>query len=162
MAKTLAALSSLLLLLGCSSSPVLQTEGVNQHLTAKQVADAGYGMAGKRVVWGGVIINSSNLKNGSRLEILSYPLNKRLRPQIDKLAGSRFFAYQQGYLETVDYAAGRQVTLVGSIRGNEEAQLGEHNYRYPSLNIEQLHLWSQKNQDSEPRVRFGFGIILHN
>jgi outer membrane lipoprotein len=162
MTRLLPPLLLLLLISGCSSKPLLPTEGVSMELTVKQVADAGKAMSGKRVLWGGVIINSTNLEGRTRLEVLAYPLDSQQRPQTGKPAGSRFLAYQQGYLETADYAAGRQVSMVGTISGIEEGRLGEHRYQYPGIDADQIHLWPLEQPQSEPRVRFGFGVILHN
>lgn len=162
MTKLLPHLLILLLVSGCSTKPALPTEGVNTALTVQQVTDSAKAMGGTRVLWGGVIVGSTNLKDRTRLEILAYPLDSNHRPKTSKPAGSRFLAYQQGYLETVDYAAGRQVSMVGVITGTEEAQLGEHRYKYPAIKAEKIHLWPIRQPDSEPKVHFGFGILLHN
>jgi outer membrane lipoprotein len=162
MIKLLPSLLVLLLVAGCSSKPILPTEGVNTELTAQLVADSGKEMSGSRVLWGGVIVSTTNLKERTRLEVLAYPLDSSHRPQTGKLAGSRFLAYYPGYLESVDYAAGRQVSMVGTISGIEEARLGEHSYRYPSIEAEKIHLWPIEQPQSEPKVRFGIGVLLHN
>jgi outer membrane lipoprotein len=152
----------LLLIGGCSSTPLLPTEGVNRELTPQQVADSGKEMTGSRVLWGGVIVTATNLRERTRLEVLAYPLDSSQRPQTGKLAGSRFLAYHPGYLESVDYAAGRQVSMVGTLTGIEEARLGEHSYRYPAITSEKIHLWPVAPPPSEPKVHFGIGVILRN
>ncbi|MCW8917538.1 MAG: Slp family lipoprotein [Gammaproteobacteria bacterium] len=162
MTRVLPPLLLLLLLGGCSSKPLLPTEGINSELTAQQVVDSGKGMVGSRVLWGGVIVAVTNLRERTRLEVLAYPLDSTQRPQTDKAAGRRFLAYYPGYLESADYAAGRQVSLVGTVSGIEEAPLGEHRYRYPVVDSEKLHLWPVEAPQSEPKVRFGIGVILHN
>ncbi len=162
MPRLLTPLLLMLLLLGCSSKPVLPTEGAELELSAAQAVAMGESAVGKRVVWGGVIIASSNLQGQSRLEVLAYPLNEQLRPQTGQAAGSRFIAHRAGYLETVDYAPGRQVTLVGTVGGTEQAQLGEHNYTYPLIDAEQIHLWPKGSVSSEPKVRFGIGVMFRN
>ena len=162
MRKTVATLLALLFISGCSSKPVLESGDARTDLTPAEALQKVSSLQGTRVLWGGIIVNSTNLTSRSRLEILAYPLDEKLRPQTSNSAGRRFLAYRSGYLETVDYAAGRQVSLVGTISGSEDSKLGEHHYRYPTVEIEQLHLWSQKQEQSEPRVRFGFGLILHN
>ena len=160
MTKLLTTLFALLLLSACSSKPVLPTAGVDLAIKASQVAISAKPLNGTRVLWGGVIINSTNLTDKTRLEVLAYPLNDKQRPQTDKPAGSRFLAYQPGYLETADYAAGRQVSMVGIIDTLEEARLGEHSYVYPTIEVEQLHLWPVKSQESDTRLHFGIGVIF--
>jgi outer membrane lipoprotein len=162
MLRRLTPLLSLLLLVGCSTKPVLPTEGANQELTPKQVSDTGQPFIGSRVLWGGVIISSTNLEGRTRLEILSYPLDSKLRPLTDKKAGNRFLAHHSGYLETVDYSAGRQVSLVGTITSIEQARLGEHYYQYPIVDSDQIHLWPVESGESKSRVHFGIGVIFRN
>ena len=162
MKQVLTTLFTLLLLSACSSKPILPTAGVDLKLKPNQVIVSAKPLDGTRVLWGGVIINSTNLSDKTRLEVLAYPLNEKQRPQTDKAAGSRFLAYQQGYLETADYAAGRQVSMVGIIGDIEEARLGEHRYTYPTIDIEQLHLWPLKPQESDTKLHFGIGVIFRN
>lgn len=162
MMRTTAPLFLLLLLSGCSGKPVLQSEGADMNLQPTVIADGGNQYIGKRVLWGGTIVGSTNLEGRSRLEILSYPLDSEFRPQTDSKAGGRFLAYHKGYLETVDYAAGRQVSLVGTVNMIEEGRLGEHRYRYPSVDVEQLHLWPQPGEEPKSRLHFGIGVMFRN
>ena len=162
MKQLLTTLFTLLLLSACSSKPVLPTAGVDLKLKPSQVTISAKPLDGTRVLWGGVIINATNLTEKTRLEVLAYPLNDKQRPQTDKAAGSRFLAYQQGYLETADYAAGRQVSMLGIIGKIEEARLGEHSYVYPTIDIEQLHLWPLKSQETDTKLHFGIGVIFRN
>ncbi len=162
MTKLLTILFALLLLAGCSSKPALPTAGVDLAIKASQVTVSAKPLNGTRVLWGGVIINTTNLTDKTRLEVLAYPLDSKQRPQTDQPAGSRFLAYQPGYLETADYAAGRQVSMVGIISNIEEARLGEHSYAYPTIEVEQLHLWPVKSQESDTRLHFGIGVIFRN
>ena len=162
MTKRLTLFITLLFISACSSKPVLPTAGVDLAIKASQVAISAKPLNGTRVLWGGVIINTTNLTDKTRLEVLAYPLNDTQRPQTDKPAGSRFLAYQPGYLETTDYAAGRQVSMVGIIGTLEEARLGEHRYVYPTIEVEQLHLWPVKSQESDTKLHFGIGVIFRN
>ncbi len=163
MYKLITTLFALLLLVGCSSKPVLPTEGVDLKLNPGQVPSAPEPLNGARVLWGGVIITSTNLEGRTRLEILSYPLDSTLRPQTGKSAGSRFLAFHPGYLETADYAAGREISMVGTVGDLEEAKLGEHRYRYPTIHTEQIHLWPKKEAgESKSKVHFGIGVIFSN
>ena len=162
MTRLLTPLIILLLASGCSTKPMLPTEGVDLSIKASQVVVSAKPLNGTRVLWGGVIINSTNLTNSTRLEVLAYPLDSNQRPQTDKPAGSRFFAYHQGYLETADYAAGRQISMIGIIGGIEEARLGEHSYPYPSIDAEKVHLWPVETEESDTRIHFGIGVIFSN
>lgn len=158
--RIMLSLLTLLLLSACSGTPVLETDGVNLKLTPAKAKSDIY--RGSRVAWGGVIINSTNLKSRTRIEVLAYPLDSDHRPQTHRAALGRFFAYEDGYLETVDYAPGRRLSMVGTVESTERARLGEHHYNYPSLKVEQLHLWPLRGEEGKTRLHFGIGVILHN
>jgi outer membrane lipoprotein len=71
----------LLLLLGaCASTPKFDTAGVDRGLTPKNAVTASRTATGRRVQWGGVIIETSNFKDHTRVEVLAYPLDSDGRP----------------------------------------------------------------------------------
>ncbi len=49
------------------------------------------------------------------LEILAYPLDQRFYPSTRKTPQGRFLAEYPQYLETVDSASGRLISLVGTV-----------------------------------------------
>jgi len=104
-----------------------------------------------------------NLEQGTRLEVLSYPLDSRGRPEQDASPKGRFLLQREGYLEPVDYAPGRLITAVGAVTGVEEGKVGDAPYRYPLMQAEQLHLWPKPEsyRRQTPQVHFGIGVILH-
>lgn len=151
-----------LMLSGCAGKPVLDSAGVNPKLTPSDVAQQQNNAVGQKIMWGGSILASINLKSMTQFEILAFPTDKRGQPDINVKPIGRFLIQHPGYLETADYNQGRHVTVVGSIKRVQTSKLGEANYTYPVITAEQLHLWpraSQANTDS--RIHFGFGFIFH-
>jgi len=149
-----------LMLGACATGPKYPTEGVELNLTPQQsVAEADI-QRGKSVLWGGMIVNSTNLEKRTRLEVLAYPLDSNQRPQTDEPPYGRFLIYKEGYLETVDYAPGRRITVLGRIQGIQNGKVDETSYTYPVVDAEQLYLWSRNEARSEPSVHFGFGVIF--
>lgn len=149
-----------LLLGGCATGPKYPTEGVEVALTPQQAIAEADTQQGKLVLWGGMIIDSTNLESQTRLEVLGYPLDSNQRPLTDQQPYGRFLLFKEGYLETVDYAAGRQITVLGRVSGVQEGKVDETSYTYPVIDAEQLYLWSRRQAQSEPRVQFGFGLIF--
>lgn len=149
---------SLLLLAGCASQPPLDVAGTEPALTPQAAVAAR--AEGQRVLWGGVIVNSTNLADATRLEVLAYPLGDDQRPVRTRAPLGRFIAFRSGYLETADYAPGRKVTLSGELQGVTEGKIGEATYTYPVVEIDQLQLWPQAQPRTEPRVQFGIGISI--
>jgi outer membrane lipoprotein len=150
-----------LTVVACASTPNFNLEGTDQKVKPRDVVASPEAYRSKKVLWGGLIINSSNVKSGTRLELLAYPLDRRLKPDINKDALGRVMAYSDGYLETLDYASGRLLTVTGMVQGIEKAPVGEAMYSYPVVNIAQIHLWPEQDASGESRVHFGIGVVIH-
>ena len=146
-------------LAACATSPNFDTAGIDTSLTPQLAVAGNQATQGEPVLWGGVVINSTNLKDSTQLEILAYPLDSNQRPNRQQEPLGRFLAVHEGYLETTDYAAGRLITVRGSLAGKRSGYVGEAEYIYPVVNNTQLHLWSGS---SESQVQFGFGLMIHN
>jgi outer membrane lipoprotein len=157
--KTLLLLTALLLS-ACASGPQYPTEGINLSLTPKQAVAEATSQTGKDVLWGGMIVNSTNLESRTRLEVLAYPLDSDQRPQVNEQPYGRFLLFKQGYLETVDYAAGRRITVLGRLTGTQTGKLDETTYTYPVVDAKQLYLWSKSDVKSEPRLQVGIGVMF--
>jgi len=112
------------------------------------------------VLWGGVIIGAENLSDHTDLNVLFFPLDKSQRPDMDKPPHNRFIARYKGYLESMVYAPGREVTILGSVQGIEDGKIGDAPYRFPVLKADKIHLWPM-GQDSKVRFGVGIGIGVH-
>jgi outer membrane lipoprotein len=155
------ALAVAALLGACATAPKFDMTGVNAVTTPSDAARID-STRGTKVLWGGVIVNSRNLESSTQLEVLAYPLDNRQRPQTDREPLGRFIVEHPAYLETVDYAAGRLITLIGTITGTRQGRIDEAAYTYPAIASEQMHLWSKSGEDSGPRLHFGVGVMFHN
>lgn len=149
-----------LMLAGCASGPDFPSLK-NQPSPRDAIAASAREQS---IVWGGVIINAINLATSTRLEVLSYPLDRQHRPKTSKTAEGRFFVEKDGYLETADYAPGRQVTVHGQIIRIEKGEIGAADYDFPLIRAADIFLWPKSSQrdSSESRIHFGFGVILSN
>lgn len=151
------------LLAGCAAGPQFDTVGTDPALTPAAVVPDMEAKRGTAVIWGGVIVATTNLRNGTRLELLGYPLNRSQRPDIAAPAQGRFLVYWPEYLESVDFAAGRQLSVRGRLDGLESGQVGQSRYLYPVVAAERLWLWPRPGERStDPTFHFGFGVFLHN
>lgn len=162
--KPLVCLLTLLLLTACAAGPRFKTEGVATGLVPGEAARQGDGAIGRRVLWGGVIVASTNLKEATQMEVLAYPLDGSQAPRTDEAPLGRFLIIEPGYLETADYAPGRSVTLVGPVTGSRQGRIGESDYTYPVVDPERIHLWPPESarRTTEPRFHFGVGVIFRN
>lgn len=159
---TILAISFVALLCGCAAAPKFDTTGVDMTVTPQRATVEAAQLGAARVLWGGMIIGSRNLKDATELEVLAYPLATNHEPDTAQSPLGRVLAVRNGYLETEDYAQGRSVTFSGALDGTRQAQIGEAEYTYPVVRIDTLHLWPQRSDASEPKVHFGIGVMFHN
>jgi outer membrane lipoprotein len=146
---------------GCAAAPPFESAGANSALTASQAAAEIDRWQGSRVVWGGVIVASRNLARSTEIEVLAYPLDSAQRPKTRSEAQGRFVVVVPGYLETVDYGAGRTLTVSGIISGLQQRRLGEVMYAHAVVDAEQVQLWPQApRQEWAPQFHIGIGIGL--
>ena len=150
----------LLLLSGCARSPTYDRYGAHGTLTPQGVAASPQMAAGKQVLWGGVIMQTVNLKDRTQIEVLAYPLDADTRPKLDDVALGRFIVEKDGFLEPTSYAAQRQITVVGTIAGTLPGQVGESDYNFPRVTGGKLTLWPQTRyrDDTRSNIHFGIGV----
>ena len=156
-------LAALLALTGCATTPAMDTRGVNYSLTPVLAASDMQAARGTWVQWGGMIVSSRNLAHATQLIILAYPLDSSGEPKPDAGPLGRFVALWSGYLETVDYAPGRWVTVVGTVSGTHAGSVGQASYLYPVVDANQLHLWPKRwERNTGSSVNFGVGVFISN
>jgi outer membrane lipoprotein len=154
-------LSQIVTVTGCAVTPPFKLEGVNRTITPKEAATDFAKVKGQKVLWGGIIVNSTNTEQGTQFEILAYPLDSNYKPQTSQNTLGRFIAIAGQYLETLDYAQGRLLSVTGTLKETKAGKIGDADYTYPVVTIDQHYLWKQGTQFSEPRVHFGVGVIFH-
>jgi outer membrane lipoprotein len=125
--------------------PALTPEqAVQEHITDRQV------------LWGGVIIESINLSEQTVFTVLNYPLDTSQRPNTAKTPANRFKVHYPGYLETMVYAPGREITVLGNLQASEDDKVGSAPYRFAVVKADRVYLWPLRSNDS--RVHFGIGV----
>jgi len=160
--KILTCLLLLTLLTACASGPRYDTGDINLQITPLQVVSESGQWQDARVLWGGLIVASANLRDKTQIEILAYPLDSSQRPVTDKAPMGRFLAQQPGYLETTDYTQGRLLTITGTVQGITTGKVGESEYTYPVVRLADHYLWPQRDGSPETRVHFGIGVQIRN
>jgi len=151
-----------LIVTACASTPKFDTSGINLGVTPQQATAENKTLQGTRLLWGGVIIASSNFKETTQFEILAYPLDDDQRPELDKTPLGRFIAEQKGFLEISDYKQGRLLTVSGTLQENRSGRVGETEYIYPVLRIDNHYLWPRRGDSPETQFHFGIGVMFSN
>lgn len=151
----------LVALVGCATGPRYDATQVDASLTASQVAAAPAEHQGAHVIWGGIIVTTRNLPGYTEMEVLSYPLDSSQRPLISGAEQGRFLARTSRYLEAIDYAPGRRVTLRGTVEQTLEGKVGEAAYTFPLIQADDVYLWSRDGgAPTTPQFHFGIGVIF--
>ena len=155
------ALCVVLLLISSCASHGLNIKHVNRNITYPVALNNFEALKGQSVIWGGKIVAGKNLKNTTEIEILAFAQDSYDEPIKDSRSYGRFLAEHPGYLELGEYSKDRWVTLVGSLRAIRVAKVGESDYTYPVIHIEQIKLWPIETDypESDFGIHFGFGTF---
>ena len=148
---------ALTLLLGCGH--VVSREmrkSVDREITAPALFKDPDAHKGRIVMLGGIIASSKNTEEGTYLEVVEKPLDFRGGPKDTDISHGRFLILYDGYLDTVIYKEGREVTVVGEVLGKKIRQLGEAQYPYPMIRSKELYLFEESRRMP---VSFGIGVF---
>lgn len=147
------------LLAGCAPSPIFQTTTPLNGATPAQVAQTPERFASSEVIWGGRIVQVENFADRSEIEVLAYPLDRSQRPKANDAGNGRFIAVISGYVEPLDYPAGRLMTVQGNLNGSRAGKVGDAAYVFPLVKVLRTHVWTPAELESgRSNVHFGLGL----
>lgn len=98
---------------------------------------------GETVIWGGKVIETRNEPGATLIRILQIPLDFTQMPEDEETSQGRFLAEVRRYVDPEIYRKGRLVTLAGEIIGKRVEPLGDMEYSYPVVRVQEIHLWRQ-------------------
>ncbi len=119
---------------------------VDSTLTLQEVQKDPQPYIGKTVLWGGVIVETTNTGHEAVVIIRKTDLDYEKRPtNVDRSTG-RFLVRYAGFLDPEIYRAGREMTVLGEIVGKEIRPIGNLPYPYPIVLAKEIHLWERLPQ----------------
>ena len=153
-------LAALLVAAGCQSTGGGLRLGAEEVAVMPRAAVEAGGLPGRQVAWGGIIVDAKNLADRTRLEVLAFPLDADGYPDEGESPGGRFIADFFGFLDPVDHAPGRRVTIRGTIGRIESGRVGEASYDFPVVETVEVKLWPQTGDGSlwPPQLHIGIGV----
>jgi outer membrane lipoprotein len=98
---------------------------------------------GKTFVLGGTIVATRNLETGSEIEVVQKELSSFGEPGLSDDTGGRFIFVHPGYLEATIFKKGRSITGAGKVLGSRMGKVGEREYRFPLIGVEEIKLWEE-------------------
>ena len=150
-------------IISACATPVFTTTHVNKKLTPDLAINSFNLNKDQYVLWGGTLLSGTNFKDSTELEILAYPLDDYSEPIENSKSFGRFIAIDSGYLELGEYAKDRQVSFVGQLVELRKGKVGDSDYVYPVIAIQQIKLWPIEKDiyydDHDVRFHFGVGIF---
>ena len=133
-----------LLLAGCVSAfPDEALRSVNRAVTVAELRRAPAAYATARVILGGEILATRPRVGETEIEVLARRLRPDDTPERSDRSEGRFLVKTAEFLDPAVYAPGRRLTVLGTVTGEEERQIGELPYRYPLIAAERIRLWPQ-------------------
>jgi len=147
-----------LALAGCaeSISDKFLKQADNKTVTFDQLIKNPEQYTENRVLLGGVIVSTENKNDGTLLEIYQTELDSSGEPKNIDVSNGRFLARYKGYLDSQIYRSGRKITILGVVKGAEDRKIGEVDYHYPYLIINDLYLWSSTKTGYYPYYYHGY------
>lgn len=150
-----------LLLTACAASPFNKAalRDVDRRVTYAQALQNPDAVRNRQALFGGSIVAVRNLAEHTEIIVLAYPLNDWDRPNTSATPLGRFIVIQPGYLESVDYAPNRLLSVRGYLDGVRQEALAQSTYLYPVMHALELHLWPDESAaPAFPRFRIGVGV----
>lgn len=132
---------ALALLGGCATVPE-PLRGEFPAITPQ--ASVNQGVSNQRVRWGGEIVDVTPARDETCFEVLGQNLNGQGRPVEGANSQGRFIACAQGFYDPAVYAEGRDFTVVGTVNTTVTRKVGEYDYRYPQVSVQQVYLWPER------------------
>jgi outer membrane lipoprotein len=144
MPRNIVLIGLILLLNGCATVPEPLRGDYPQAITPATIQARPEAYLGQSVRWGGVILGTENLPQGSIVEILAYPLDSSARPLVDEPNQGRFLLRMKAFVDPAGFEARREVSVIGRIEGTQTRKIGEFPYRYPVVEGQALYLWAPR------------------
>jgi outer membrane lipoprotein len=129
---------------GCASAfpgEVMRT--VDTRISADDVRRDPDAFKGARVIVGGDILSTQPKPGETEIELLARRLRDDDSPERSDRSPGRLLLRSADFLDPAVYAAGRRISVIGTVSGVEERKVGELPYRYPVIAVERIRLWAQ-------------------
>lgn len=135
------------LLAACATHPPHPLQGEYTPITPREAAEADY--SGRIVRWGGRLVQVEPRQDATCFEMVSNDLDAHGRPLArDDGTGGRFVACRSGFYDPAVFKVNREVTFIGALSGHESRRIAGHDYRFPRLDAEVVHLWPEPMRTS--------------
>ncbi len=116
---------------------------VDPDVTFVHVLQAPDAFIGKTVILGGVISETRNKQGVTEIEVVEKDLDYLGYPSSADKSLGRFIFRKKGYLESEIFEKGRAITGAGTLVGTHKGKIGETDYEFPVIEVEEIKLWKE-------------------
>ncbi len=99
---------------------------------------------GKIVILGGIIMQTTTLKEGTLIEVLQKPLDYWGKPRRTDTSGGKFLVYYSTYLDPLVYAPEREITVAAEIESERSKAFADIDSGSLLLLSRELKLWPKE------------------
>ncbi|QJR82199.1 Slp family lipoprotein [Alteromonas pelagimontana] len=154
----LIAISFILVLSGCALVPEsLEVPEGTQLVSYNRAVTGGDAVRGQTARWGGIIVGVENKPQKTLIEVVHFPVNHYGKPNTSEDTIGRFKAQINGFVDPIIFEEGRPITFVGSVEQPTAGMVGEQPYMYPTLNVQDYHLWRKETVYDVSTLYFNYG-----
>jgi outer membrane lipoprotein len=146
----LSVLPVLLLASGCNRHEVIperMESQVDRDLRYVDVKENPEQYRGKMMLAGGKVLSATRTEEGTRIEVLQYPLSSDLVPEEQRMQSKgRFVAVDMEGNHVIDPAVledNEFVTLVGEVAGTTTIKIDQVEEQVPKLKIKHVTVWDK-------------------
>ncbi len=127
-------------LTACASAIPSTLKGQARAIPFQEFHQAPESYAGQLLLIGGEVFAVKPRGEWIEIEVLERPLGFRDKPQMDRPPRGRFLILST--LQGLDrIKPGREITVVGEVKGSEIRSLEAVSYTYPIVMARYIHLW---------------------
>lgn len=157
------------LLVACSGAKVIPPEfeeQIDKSVSFSDIQASPQSYQGRTILLGGEVLASRRVQDGVELEMLQLPVRDD-DPPVERRSESqgRFIAFDRGGGDPASFPPGTRLTLVAAVSGEDTRRLDETTYRYPTVDVKHMYVWSEDSYRDRSRnsvglfggVGFGFG-----
>jgi len=140
-----------LLLQGCSYaiSPNM-ADKADKTLSFEKLQADPEAFTGRLLILGGTIAEITAINQGMLIEVDQKQLDYWGKPVRTSRTGGRFIVFHPGYLNTMIYGQGVDITIAGEVLGLTSPMIGDRPSLYPIILVKELKRWERerKSRDS--------------
>ena len=129
---------------------------VDQTLDYRTLAADPQAQAGRVVLLGGTIVQTTPRAGETEIEVVQKELKSTGEPRLTDASGGRFLVVVDRFLDPAIYKTDRDLTVAGTVQGAAVRRIGETDYRYPVIAAKELHLWRQLMPPPVPVYPYGY------